>query len=193
MKLQISKTWKGKSCSFCKPPAWWKTTQTPFLTKVNAFESFEAAKTWKSKRCSYYNLPVVVGFSRGTRAVPCQKNFGTCLKWMNIFLIIIIVAQCFSIVCKNFPLWILLSKIPCVKSESKLKDLLTVGSTLAGSKNLKKRKCICKTIEMIFKGLIYVVLFTFETSRNMLDTWFEFFWEKIDFLEKKRSQTTVRR
>ena len=30
----------------------------------------------------------------------------------------------------------------------------TVGSTLVGSQILKKGKCICKTIEMCFKGLI---------------------------------------
>jgi len=49
-----------------------------------------------------------VGFSRADRhacrhvaRVPCQKNFGTCLKLMNIFLIIIIVPQSFSIVCRK--------------------------------------------------------------------------------------------
>ena len=36
-----------------KPPAWWKTSQTPLLTKMMNFENFEASKTWKRKLCSF--------------------------------------------------------------------------------------------------------------------------------------------
>ena len=48
---------KGKLSSFCKPPAWWKRTQRPLLTKLGAFESSKAWKAWKSKLCSFCKLP----------------------------------------------------------------------------------------------------------------------------------------
>ena len=40
------KNLKRQTLPFCQPPAWWKTTQTPLLTKLDAFKSSEA-KTWK--------------------------------------------------------------------------------------------------------------------------------------------------
>ena len=41
---------KDKLCSFCELPAWWKTSQTPLLTKIRDFESTETSKTWNLKR-----------------------------------------------------------------------------------------------------------------------------------------------
>ena len=40
---------KDKLCSFCELPAWWKTSQTPLLTKIRDFESTETSKTWNLK------------------------------------------------------------------------------------------------------------------------------------------------
>ena len=40
---------KEKLCSFCELPAWWKTSQTPLLTKIRDFESTETSKTWNLK------------------------------------------------------------------------------------------------------------------------------------------------
>ena len=37
---------KDKLCSFCELPAWWKTSQTPLLTKIRDFESTETSKIW---------------------------------------------------------------------------------------------------------------------------------------------------
>ena len=37
---------KDKLCSFCELPAWWKTSQTPLLTKTRDFESTETSKIW---------------------------------------------------------------------------------------------------------------------------------------------------
>ena len=37
---------KDKICSFCELPAWWKTSQTPLLTKIRDFESTETSKIW---------------------------------------------------------------------------------------------------------------------------------------------------
>ena len=37
---------KDKLCSFCELPAWWKTSQTPLLTKIRDFESTETFKIW---------------------------------------------------------------------------------------------------------------------------------------------------
>ena len=42
-------SWKDKLCSFCELPAWWKTSQTPLLTKIRDFESIETSKTWNLK------------------------------------------------------------------------------------------------------------------------------------------------
>ena len=39
-------SWKDKLCSFCELPAWWKTSQTPLLTKIRDFESTETSKIW---------------------------------------------------------------------------------------------------------------------------------------------------
>ena len=39
-------SWKDKLCSFCELPAWWKTSQTPLLTKIRDFESLETSKIW---------------------------------------------------------------------------------------------------------------------------------------------------
>ena len=55
-----SKVWKNKLCSFCKPPAWWKTTQTSLLTKVGDFQSVETSNfknLKKDKLCSFCKLP----------------------------------------------------------------------------------------------------------------------------------------
>ena len=45
---QLSKDFscKDKLCSFCELPAWWKTSQTPLLTKIRDFESTETSKIW---------------------------------------------------------------------------------------------------------------------------------------------------
>ena len=40
---------KDKLCSFCELLAWWKTSQTPLLTKIRDFESTETSKTWNLK------------------------------------------------------------------------------------------------------------------------------------------------
>ena len=40
---------KDKLCSFCELPAWWKTSQTPLLTKIRDFESTETSKIWNLK------------------------------------------------------------------------------------------------------------------------------------------------
>ena len=51
--LEARKAKKGKLCSFCKPPAWWKSTQRNVLTKVWTFKSLEARKAQKGKLCSF--------------------------------------------------------------------------------------------------------------------------------------------
>ena len=40
---------KDKLFSFCELPAWWKTSQTPLLTKIRDFESTKTSKTWNLK------------------------------------------------------------------------------------------------------------------------------------------------
>ena len=39
-------SWKDQLSSFCELPAWWKTSQTPLLTKIRDFESTETFKIW---------------------------------------------------------------------------------------------------------------------------------------------------
>ena len=54
--FKSSKAWKiqkGKLCSFCKPPTWWKRTQRPLLTKLEAFKSSKVWKTQKGKLCLF--------------------------------------------------------------------------------------------------------------------------------------------
>ena len=46
---------KNKLWSFCELPAWWKTSQTPLLTKVRDFERSAASKTWKCKLYSFFH------------------------------------------------------------------------------------------------------------------------------------------
>ena len=55
--LKALKFEKSKLCLFCKPPAWWKTTQRHLLTKVMVFESYGAQKAQKCKLCSFCNPP----------------------------------------------------------------------------------------------------------------------------------------
>ena len=43
----------------------------------------------------------------------------------------------------------------------------TVESTLVGSKILKKGKCICKTIEMCFKGLLSVPIYVRSIEKHV--------------------------
>ena len=53
---EASKTWKeskDKLRSFCKPPAWWKTTQRHLLRKVEVLKSLNFWKVWKRKLCSF--------------------------------------------------------------------------------------------------------------------------------------------
>ena len=46
-------------------------------------------------------------------------------------------------------------------------NAITVESTLVGSKILKKGKCICKTIEMCFKGLISVPIYVQSIEKHV--------------------------
>mgnify|MGYP004352877219 CR=1 FL=1 len=52
---KISRAWKSKLCTFCKPPVWWKVTQRHLLTKAEDFslKALKVWKTWKSKLWSF--------------------------------------------------------------------------------------------------------------------------------------------
>ena len=78
---------------------------------------------------------------------------------------------------------ILFSVIP--GTQLRLDFRTTVDSTLVGSKILKKGKCICKTIEMCFKGLISVPIYVRSIEKHVRYLVWTFFLEKWIF-EKKR-------
>ena len=68
--------------------------------------------------------------------------------------------------------------------KNQLLSAFTVESTLVGSKILKKGKCICKTIEMCFKGLISVPIYVRSIEKHARHLVWTFFWKRSIF-EKK--------
>ena len=78
---------KDKLCSFCELPAWWKTSQTPLLTKIRDFESTETSKIWNLRSqilLSLWAPRIVKIYSRNSLTkLRCFERFAASKTWKS--------------------------------------------------------------------------------------------------------------